>query len=74
MSLLKCPKDGSTMHEVVRDEVLIDVCPHCRGVWLDRGELDKLMERVYLPDDANVAYERQQPYKRKRPNLQDFFD
>lgn len=46
------------MHETVRDEVLIDVCPHCRGVWLDRGELDKLMERVYLPDDASVTYLR----------------
>lgn len=74
MSLLKCPKDGSAMHEVVRDEVLIDVCPHCRGVWLGRGELDKLMARVYLPDDASVAYERKGPYKRKRPSLQDFFD
>lgn len=32
------------------------------------------MERVYLPDDASVAYERKGPYKRKRPSLQDFFD
>jgi Zn-finger nucleic acid-binding protein len=29
-----------------RQEVEIDYCPQCRGVWLDRGELDKIMERV----------------------------
>lgn len=62
------------MHETIRDEVLIDVYPQCRGVWLDRGALDKLMERVYLPDDASVAYEHKRPYKRKRPSSQHFFD
>lgn len=31
------------MKEVERRGVLIDVCPECRGVWLDRGELDKLL-------------------------------
>jgi Zn-finger nucleic acid-binding protein len=31
------------MREVEKDNVLIDVCPDCKGVWLDRGELDKLM-------------------------------
>jgi Zn-finger nucleic acid-binding protein len=40
------------MHETTRNGVLIDVCSQCRGVWLDRGELDKLLELVYLPDDA----------------------
>jgi Zn-finger nucleic acid-binding protein len=30
---------------MVRSGVEIDYCPQCRGVWLDRGELDKLMER-----------------------------
>ena len=62
------------MNEVARDGVLIDVCPKCRGVWLDRGELDKLLELVYLPDDTNVAYKESKPYKRRRPHLQDFFD
>ena len=32
------------MVEVERNGVLIDACPRCRGVWLDRGELDKLIE------------------------------
>ena len=74
MTLLTCPKDGSSMNEVVRDEVLIDVFPQCRGVWLDRGELEKLMAQLYLPDDASVPYERKGPYKRQRPSLQDFFE
>ena len=74
MTTLLCPRDGSTMNEIVRDEVLIDVCPQCRGVWLDRGELEKLLAQVYLPDDANVAYEGKGTYKRQRPSLQDFFE
>ena len=41
---LPCPVDGATMVEVERNGVLIDACPRCRGVWLDRGELDKLIE------------------------------
>jgi Zn-finger nucleic acid-binding protein len=32
------------MREVEKDGVLVDVCPSCKGVWLDRGELDKLMQ------------------------------
>lgn len=74
MRRLKCPGDGSTMHETTRNGVLIDVCPQCRGVWLDRGELDKLLELIYLPDDASVIYEKGKAYKRHRPHLQDFFD
>lgn len=37
---------GATMREVEKNEILIDVCPSCKGVWLDRGELDKLMQGV----------------------------
>jgi Zn-finger nucleic acid-binding protein len=38
-----CPDTNLLMAE--RQSVEIDYCPHCRGVWLDRGELDKLIER-----------------------------
>ena len=31
-----------------RQGIEIDYCPNCRGVWLDRGELDKIIERVAL--------------------------
>ena len=41
-----CPRDGSELVEVERSGVRIDACPTCRGVWLDRGELDKVIERA----------------------------
>ncbi|MGV3487057.1 MAG: zf-TFIIB domain-containing protein [Tuberibacillus sp.] len=42
-----CPVcDNVRMREVEREGVLIDICPNCKGVWLDRGELDKLLEEV----------------------------
>ncbi|MGH9278118.1 MAG: zf-TFIIB domain-containing protein [Acidimicrobiales bacterium] len=40
-----CPVDGSTLLMSERQGVEIDYCPECRGVWLDRGELDKLIQR-----------------------------
>ncbi len=40
---LRCPNDGSRLVEMERADVLIDACPECRGVWLDRGELDKIL-------------------------------
>ena len=44
MPLLMCPNDNSPMQTVERSGVQFDMCPTCRGVWLDRGELEKLME------------------------------
>ena len=42
---LECPRDeGTTLVAVDRNGVTVDACPRCRGVWLDRGELDKLIE------------------------------
>jgi Zn-finger nucleic acid-binding protein len=43
MPLLLCPNDNSAMQTIDRDGVQFDMCPTCRGVWLDRGELEKLM-------------------------------
>jgi Zn-finger nucleic acid-binding protein len=40
---MRCPSCGSRLVEVERADVLIDACPECRGVWLDRGELDKIL-------------------------------
>lgn len=42
---MKCPIDGATLVISDRSGVEIDYCPECRGVWLDRGELDKIIER-----------------------------
>jgi Zn-finger nucleic acid-binding protein len=40
-----CPIDGTQLVMADRQGVEIDYCPQCRGVWLDRGELDKIIER-----------------------------
>lgn len=43
---MRCPVDGETLVMADRNGVEIDYCPKCRGVWLDRGELDKIIERA----------------------------
>ncbi len=45
MSELLCPTDGTALRRIERSGVHVDACPTCRGVWLDRGELDKIVER-----------------------------
>lgn len=47
---LLCPICQITLLIADRQGIEIDYCPQCRGVWLDRGELDKIIER-------NAAYE-----------------
>ena len=43
---MKCPVCDVTLSISSREGVEIDFCPQCRGVWLDRGELDKIIDRV----------------------------
>jgi Zn-finger nucleic acid-binding protein len=42
---MACPVDGTPLTMSERSGIEIDYCPQCRGVWLDRGELDKIIER-----------------------------
>jgi uncharacterized protein len=42
---MKCPVDDTDLVMSDRQGIEIDYCPKCRGVWLDRGELDKIIER-----------------------------
>ncbi|MGW9413973.1 TFIIB-type zinc ribbon-containing protein [Arthrobacter cupressi] len=43
---MKCPVDSNDLVMSDRNGVEIDYCPQCRGVWLDRGELDKIIDRA----------------------------
>ncbi|MGR0221262.1 TFIIB-type zinc ribbon-containing protein [Agromyces sp. ZXT2-6] len=43
---MQCPTDGAVLVMSERSGIEIDYCPACRGVWLDRGELDKIIERA----------------------------
>lgn len=42
---MRCPVDETTLVMSDRNGIEIDYCPQCRGVWLDRGELDKIIDR-----------------------------
>ena len=42
---MKCPNCDQTLVMTDRQGIEIDYCPNCRGVWLDKGELDKIIER-----------------------------
>lgn len=44
---MKCPHCDVNLLMTERQGVEIDYCPECRGVWLDRGELDKILERSH---------------------------
>ncbi len=70
-----------------RNGVEIDYCPECRGVWLDRGELDKLLEKSKMEDRTTSpspsyqthnrpAHEQQSYYqhKRRKSFLEEIFD
>ncbi len=86
---MQCPIDGSSLIMTDRSGVEIDYCPQCRGVWLDRGELDKIIERNITdpsklpeayPDAKLRSLEREEyhgkPHKKKRRDsfLSELFD
>ena len=85
---MKCPNDQTTLLISDRSGIEIDYCPECRGVWLDRGELDKIIERNGAPTNTyghanDQRYGDTQPYsqdqghfkKKKRESfLGDLFD
>jgi Zn-finger nucleic acid-binding protein len=68
MPLLMCPNCNEGMQEVRRNEVQIDVCPKCRGVWLDRGELEKLLHSA-REVEADYEHERES-WSRQSPGYQ----
>ncbi len=52
---MKCPNCNETLLMTERHQVEIDYCPSCRGIWLDRGELDKLMDYAASQSQAAAA-------------------
>lgn len=77
-----CPEATLVMTE--RQKIEIDYCPQCRGVWLDRGELDKLIEgasasasasnKYSKSDDDDYNYKKENYHKRKKSFLSEIFD
>lgn len=76
---MKCPVDGTTLIISERSGVEIDYCPECRGVWLDRGELDKIIDRSAaesgpVSHGGTAGYGGQQRRKKKESFLGELFD
>lgn len=78
---MKCPIDNETLVMADRNGVEIDHCPKCRGVWLDRGELDKIIELSTPPAGLRVAHaapypenQRHRTKKKKDSFLSELFD
>lgn len=79
---MKCPTDNATLLMSDKQGIEIDYCPECRGVWLDRGELEKIIERSgqagefapprqsnerhYSKHDYDDDRDYHQPYKKKK--------
>lgn len=61
---MKCPTcDGVNLVMSERSGIEIDYCPQCRGVWLDRGELDKIIERAAPAPQAAQQAPQQPQYQ-----------
>tara|TARA_R100000365_G_C2747126_1_gene76806 strand:+ start:3835 stop:4122 length:288 start_codon:yes stop_codon:yes gene_type:complete len=58
---MTCPVDGTTLVMSERSSIEIDYCPTCRGVWLDRGELDKIIERSAQPAPSRAPAQHTSP-------------
>ncbi|WP_031298878.1 TFIIB-type zinc ribbon-containing protein [Sphingobium lactosutens] len=88
VSAMLCPVCHVGLAMTDRQGVEIDYCPQCRGVWLDRGELDKIIERSaagmtppasaaqpsYRPDRAHYDHGPGFQKKRKKSFLEELFD
>ena len=69
---MRCPIDNESLLITERNGVEIDYCPRCRGVWLDRGELDKLIERGSFASERDER--RPEPKRRPAPRSDDRYD
>ncbi|HKT77597.1 MAG TPA: zf-TFIIB domain-containing protein [Sphingobium sp.] len=89
VSAMLCPVCHVGLSMTDRQGVEIDYCPQCRGIWLDRGELDKIIERSardappvagplgqpsYRPDRDYRDDGRYYQKKRKKSFLEELFD
>ena len=78
---MKCPADNATLLMSERHGVEIDYCPECRGIWLDRGELDKILEQVAAampqqatPQETRREERRDDRYDRRDGHYDDRYD
>ncbi|TAK27058.1 MAG: hypothetical protein EPO21_24415 [Chloroflexota bacterium] len=64
---MKCPTCSIELKMADRQGIEIDYCPQCRGIWLDRGELDKIIERSTMASTRGYKSEdSHEPWRRGR--------
>jgi uncharacterized protein len=64
---MNCPVCSVELKMADRQGVEVDYCPQCRGVWLDRGELDKIIERSAAFEGGRAVEERPRRDNEERP-------
>lgn len=64
---MKCPSCNVSLVMSERQGVEIDYCPQCRGIWLDRGELDKIIERTNA-ENQQTGFPAGKPGDYRRPD------
>lgn len=82
-----CPKCNNVLRVAARDGVEIDYCPNCRGIWLDKGELDKIIKNTeeyykrpdrddddFFEGDNHKNHQHKSHRKGKKSFLGDLFD
>ena len=76
MPLLTSPIDGSPMRQIHRFGIEIDVCPTSGGIWLDKGELEKLMVLLKEESDNERVYSSKQreDVRHSQPRHRDYDD
>jgi uncharacterized protein len=81
---MKCPNCNVNLVMTDRSGIEIDYCPECRGVWLDRGELDKIIDRSSqnikhfessgYSENQRYSKDKEYHYKKKKGLLGELFD
>ena len=85
---MKCPNCNETLLISDKSGIEIDYCPSCRGIWLDRGELDKIIDRsaehysnkenygrdYNSPGNRYDNDDRRYPHKKRKSFLGEIFD
>jgi uncharacterized protein len=70
-----CPGCQTELKMTERQSIEIDYCPQCRGVWLDRGELDKIIERAQREERSAppAAPEREREHRQPQRYRDEYY-
>ena len=71
---MKCPICNVDLLMTDRQGIEIDYCPQCRGIWLDRGELDKIIEKSQQGQPAAASAAAPQTRNVQEPRREEYYD